>query len=60
MLYLDRDKTLDELVKGMAEEHGFYATYGSPPQSSPRGFLRQLIDTWAGEPSTSADWTTGR
>lgn len=31
-----------------------------PLKSSPRRFLGQLTNARAGEPSTFADWTTGR
>jgi hypothetical protein len=32
----------------------------TPLKSSPRRFLGQLTNARAGEPSTFADWTTGR
>lgn len=47
-LYLDQDKTLDELVKCMAEDHGFYATRAQ--------YIRRL-DSWKMRKySTKEEW----
>ncbi|RSL61288.1 hypothetical protein CEP54_006281 [Fusarium duplospermum] len=47
-LYLDQDKTLDELVKCMAEEHGFHATKAQ--------YIRRL-DSWKMRKySTKEEW----
>ncbi|KAI8677253.1 Clr5 domain-containing protein [Fusarium sp. Ph1] len=47
-LYLDQNKTLDELVKCMAEDHGFYATRAQ--------YIRRL-DSWKMRKySTKEEW----
>ncbi|KAM0436787.1 hypothetical protein ACHAPT_002498 [Fusarium lateritium] len=48
VLYLDKDKTLDELVQCMAEEHGFYATRAQ--------YIRRLESWKMKKYSTKKEW----